>query len=53
MLYHQHFLFGLGVTTPKVSGVYDQIQPEKEKPLPLLSANLYTGKWKQLSGKDK
>ena len=37
-------LFGSGVINPKVSGVHDQIQPEKKKPVPLLSANLYTGK---------
>ena len=46
-------LFGSGVTNLKVSGVHDQIQPEKKKPLPLLSANLYTGKCQQPSGKDK
>lgn len=37
-------VFGSGVINPKVSGVHDQIQPEKKKPVPLLSANLYTGK---------
>lgn len=46
-------LFGSGVINPKVSGVHDQIQPEKKKPVPLLSANLYTGKCQQPSGKDK
>ena len=46
-------LFGAGVINPKVSGVHDQIQPEKKKPVPLLSANLYTGKCQQPSGKDK
>ena len=46
-------VFGSGVTNPKVSGVHDQIQPEKKKPLPLLSANLYTEKCQQPSGKDK
>lgn len=45
--------FGSGVINPKVSGVHDQIQPEKKKPVPLLSANLYTGKCQQPSGKDK
>ena len=46
-------LDGSGVINPKVSGVHDQIQPEKKKPVPLLSANLYTGKCQQPSGKDK
>ena len=46
-------MFGSGVINPKVSGVHDQIQPEKKKPVPLLSANLYTGKCQQPSGKDK
>lgn len=46
-------VFGAGVTNRKVSGVHDQIQPEKKKTLPLLSANLYAGKCQQPSGKDK
>ena len=51
--YCAYHVFGSGVINPKVSGVHDQIQPEKKKPVPLLSANLYTGKCQQPSGKDK